>query len=461
MIATPVPPGPRTRFPGAHLLAFSRDLLGFVCRLKHDYGDVVAFRLGPERAVLLSHPEPLHTVLVLQHRAFQKGRRGDVSTQWLGEGLLNSEGVRHQHQRRLLQPAFHRQRLAAYATVMTTHAARLSQAWQAGATLDMAPAMMRVTLAIAAQTLLDADVEAEASAIGQAITTLVQGSARVPLPLAPLVRRLPLPSQRRLRRAEAYLDTLISQLIDERRARGGATGDVLTMLIDARTEDGRPLSPRQIHDEALTLLLAGHETTALALSWTWYLLAQHPDVDAAMQAELQTVLGGRLPTAEDLPQLRYTRMVFTEALRLYPPAWLMTRRAREAVTIGDYRFAPGTFFLLSPYLAHHDARFFPEPEAFIPTRWAAPLDAGPARYAYLPFGGGPRQCLGEGFAWMEGLLVLAALAQTWRMQLVPGPPVEPWGLVTLRPKQGITLHLTRRRLRGTTHPGATGPEEEG
>ena len=460
MIATPVPPGPRTRVPGAHLLAFARDMLGFVCRLKREYGDVVAFRLGPERAVLLSHPAHLHEVLVRQHRAFQKGRRGEVSTQWLGEGLLNSEGARHQHQRRLLQPALHRQRLAAYATTMTTHAARLSQTWQDGDTLDITLAMMRVTLAIAAHTLLDADIEAEATAIGQAITTLLQGSARVPLPLAPLVRRLPLPSQRRLRRAEAYLDTLIYRLIDERRATGGTTGDVLTMLLDARTEDGHPLRPRQIHDEALTLLLAGHETTALALSWTWYLLAHHPDVDAAMQAELQTVLGGRLPTAEELPQLRYTRMVFTEALRLYPPAWLMTRRAREEVTIGDYRFAPGTFFLLSPYLMHHDARFFPDPEAFVPTRWASPPEAGPARHAYQPFGGGPRQCLGEGFAWMEGLLVLATLAQTWRMQLIPGPPVEPWGLVTLRPKQGIQVHLARRGPRGITHPGATAREEE-
>jgi cytochrome P450 len=258
MVATPLPPGPRARFPGAHLLAFARDMLGFVCRLKREYGDV-AFRLGPERTVLLSHPEHLHEVLVRQHRAFQKGRRGDVSKQFLGEGLLNSEGARHQYQRRLLQLAFHRQCLAEYATVMTTHAARLSQACQDGDTLDITPAMMRVTLAIAATILLAADVEAEASAIGQAITTLLQGSPGVPLPLAPLVRRLPLPSQRRLRRAEAYLDTLISQLIDERRAQGAEKGDVLTMLIDARTEDGRPLSPRQIHDEALTLLLAGHK----------------------------------------------------------------------------------------------------------------------------------------------------------------------------------------------------------
>jgi cytochrome P450 len=444
MVATSSPPGPWARFPGAHLLAFSRDMLGFLCRLKHAYGDVVAFRLGPERTVLLSHPEHMHEVLVRQHRAFVKGRRGDVSRQLLGEGLLNSEGARHQRQRHLLQPAFHRQRLAEYATVMTTAAARLCQSWQDGDTLDIAPAMMRVTLAIAAQTLLDADVEAEATAIGQAITTLLRLSPRVTMPWAPLLRLVPLPRHRHLRRAKDYLDTLIYQLIDARRATGGETGDVLSMLVGAQTEDGSPLSPRQIHDEALTLLLAGHETTALALSWSWYLLAQHPEVDAAMQAELQIVLAGRLPTAADLPQLPYTRMVLAEALRLYPPAWLMTRRAREAVVIGDYHFPQGTFFLLSPYLTHRDPRFFPHPEAFVPTRWAAAPDTGPARYAYLPFGGGPRQCLGEGFAWMEGLLVLTTLAQTWRMQLVPGPPAEPWGLVTLRPKQGIHVHLARR-----------------
>ncbi len=441
MVSPSSPPGPRPRFPGAHLLAFSRDRLGFVCRLKHDYGDVVAFRLGPERTVLLSHPEHLHEVLVRQHRAFLKGRRGDVSQQFLGLGLLNSEGALHQRQRHLLQPAFHRQRLAQYATVMTTSAARLRQSWQDGDTLDVASAMRRVTLAVAAKTLLDTDVEDEATAIGRAITTLLQLSPRLTMPLAPLLRRVPLPSQRRMRRAQDYLDTLIYRLIAERRATGAETGDVLAMLVSAQTEDGSPLSPRQIHDEALTLLLAGHETTALALSWTWYLLAHHPAVDAAMQAEIQTVLGGQLPTVADLPQLQYTRMVFTEALRLYPPAWLMTRRAREDVTIGDYRFPAGTFFLLSPYLTHRDPRFFPDPEAFVPTRWVAPPEAGPARHAYLPFGGGPRQCLGEGFAWMEGLLVLATVAQMWRMELVPGPPVAPWGLVTLRPKQGIQVHL--------------------
>ena len=203
MVSTPTPPGPQARFPGAHLLAFSRDMLGFVCRLKQEYGDVVAFRLGPERTVLLSHPEHLQEVLVRQHRAFQKGRRGDVTTQLLGQGLLNSEGPQHQRQRRLLQPAFHRHRLAQYATVMTTAAARQRQSWQDGDTLDVAPAMRRVTLAVAAKTLLDTDVEDEATAIGRAITTLLQLSPRLTMPLAPLLRRVPLPSQRRMRRAQA------------------------------------------------------------------------------------------------------------------------------------------------------------------------------------------------------------------------------------------------------------------
>ncbi len=444
MVSTQHPPGPRARVPGALVLAFYRDMLGFLCRLQHEYGDVVAFRLGPEHTVLLSHPEHIHEVLVTQHRAFTKGRRGDVSKQFLGEGLLSSEGAVHQRQRHLMQPAFHRQRLTQYATVMTTAATRLSQAWQDGETLDIAPAMMRLSLAIASKTLFDTDVEAEATAIGRAITTLLRFAPRVNFPFAPLLRFLPLPSNFQLRRAQHFLDTFIYRLIDERRATGGETGDVLSMLVRARFDDGSPMSARQVHDETLTLLLAGHETTALALSWTWSLLAQHPDVDAALLAELQSVLGGRLPTVEDLPQLQYTRMVFSEALRLYPPVWLMTRRAREEVQIGAYRFPPGTFFLITQYITHRDPRYFANPEAFIPTRWAAPPDAAPPRYAYFPFGGGPRQCLGEGFAWMEGLLVLATVAQTWRMRLVPGPPVAPRALVTLRPKAGIHVQLARR-----------------
>lgn len=443
-MSTATPPGPRTWVPGAHLLAFSRDMLGFLCRLHRDYGDVVAVRLGPERTVLLCHPTHIHEVLVRQHRAFVKGRRGEVSQHFLGEGLLNSEGAVHQRQRHLLQPAFQRQRLAHYAPLMTASSVRLCQTWHDGDTLDLAAAMLRLSLAIASKTLLDADVEDDATALGQAITTLLHLSPRLHSPFAPVLRRLPLPGQRRLRQAQHYLDTVMYRLIAERQAAGGARDDVLSMLVRAQTADGQALSPRHIHDEALTLLVAGHETTAVALSWTWYLLAQHPAVDAAMQAELQTVLGGRLPTAAAVPQLQYTHQVLTEALRLYPPAWLMTRRAQEDVVLGDYHFPRGTFFLLSPYITHRDPRFFAEPEAFVPARWTAPPATALARQAYFPFGGGPRQCLGEGFAWLAGLLVLATVAPQWRMQLVPGPPVVPQARVTLRPKQGIHVQLSRR-----------------
>jgi cytochrome P450 len=305
--------------------------------------------------------------------------------------------------------------------------------------------MMRVTLAIAGKTLFDAAVEDEATDIGRALTTLLRLSPRFSLPLAPLLLKLPLPSNTKLRQAQHYLDTLIYRLIDERRTQGVDTGDVLSMLLFAQyDEDGSHMSARQVHDEALTLLLAGHETTALALSWTWYLLAQHPDADTALQRELQTVLGGRLPTYEDLPQLQYTRMVLSEGMRLYPPAWLMTRRACEDVVIGDYRVPTGTFFFISPYITHRDRRYFADPEAFIPERWAANSAASLPRYAYFPFGGGPRQCIGEGFAWMEGLLLLATVAQTWYMRLVPDHPVEPLPLVTLRPRYGIHMQLERR-----------------
>ena len=445
MVSTHYPPGPRARFPGTHLLAFRRDMLGFLCRLRRQYGDVVAFRLGPERAVLLSHPECIHDVLVRHHRSFIKGRRGDVSKQFLGAGLLNSEGAVHQRQRRLMQPAFHRQRLAHYATVMTTYGARLSASWHDRERLDIAHTMMRVTLAIAGKTLFDAAVEDEATDIDRALTTLLRLSPRFSLPFAPLLLKLPLPSNTKLRQAQHYLDTLIYRLIDERRTTGIDTGDLLSMLLFAQyDEDGSHMSARQVHDEALTLLLAGHETTALALSWTWYLLAQHPDADAALQHELQTVLGGRLPTYEDLPQLQYTRMVLSEGIRLYPPAWLMTRRACEDVVIGDYRFPTGTFFFISPYITHRDGRYFADPEAFVPERWALNSAASLPRYAYFPFGGGPRQCIGEGFAWMEGLLLLATVAQTWHMRLVPDHPVEPLPLVTLRPKYGIHMQLERR-----------------
>jgi cytochrome P450 len=420
--------------------------LAFLAHLSQTYGDVAAFRLGPERVVLLTHPDHIHGVLVTHHRNFVKGRRGDVSKQFLGEGLLNSEGTVHRRQRRLTQPAFHHQRLSSYAAIMRDHAVRLCQRWRHGATLDIAPAMTELTLAIVCETLFHVDIEPEANAISSAINTLMQLSPRFSLPFAALLTKLPLPSNVRLQRAQQLLDTIIYRIIHERRAAGTDRGDLLSMLLLAQDESALSsgMTDKQVHDEALTLLLAGHETTATALTWTWYLLSQHPAVEAALHRELDTVLAGRLPTVDDLPHLVYTRLVFTEALRLYPPAWLMTRRAQVSHQIGDYTLPAGSFILISPYITHHDARFFPEPEAFQPQRWDNAKAQTHSRFAFFPFGAGPRQCVGEGFAWMEGILVLATLAQQWHMRLVPDHPIALHPLVTLRSKYGMPMTLRRR-----------------
>jgi cytochrome P450 len=440
-----------SRFPGDHLLAFRRDVLGFLQLAKRTCGDVAEFRLGPERTVLITHPDQVRDILVTHHRQFVKGRRGDVSKQFLGEGLLNSEGATHRRQRRLSQPAFHRQRLSAYATVMTEHSARLREHWREGETLDVAQAMMRLTLSIAGKTLFNTDVAAETIAIGNALSDLLMYSNRASLPLANIILKLPLPSVRRVRRAQQFLDTTIYRIIHERRVQDADDGDLLSMLLLAQdeAEDGASMTDKQVHDEALTLLLAGHETTAIALTWTWYLLSQHPLVEAKMHDELDAVLKGRLPAFDDLDRLTYTRMVLTESLRLYPPAWLMTRRNLEAYDLGDYLLPARTFILISPYLTQRDPRFFEAPEQFQPERWAQGY-SGP-KFAYFPFGGGPRQCIGEGFAWMEGLLVLATLAQRWRLQLVPGHPVGVKPLVTLRPEAGMRMSLVPHRQ--TPHRG--------
>jgi cytochrome P450 len=427
-------------------LAFRRDVLGFLQHAKHTCGDVVEFRLGPERTVLMTHPDHVQDILVTHHRQFVKGRRGDVSKQFLGEGLLNSEGATHRRQRRLSQPAFHRQRLNTYATVMTAHSARLCEQWRDGSTLDIAQSMMQLTLGIAGKTLFNTDVEAESLAIGNAISELLTYSTRASLPLAKLMFKLPLPSVRRVRDAQQFLDDTIYRIIRERREQNTDCGDLLSMLLLAQDEmeDGARMTDKQVHDEALTLLLAGHETTAVALTWTWYLLSQHPAVEAKMHDELDTVLGGRLPTLDDLDRLTYTRMVLSESLRLYPPAWLMTRRNLEAYDLGAYTLPARTFILISPYLTQRDPRFFEEPERFQPERWSSASSRGP-KFAYFPFGGGPRQCIGEGFAWMEGVLVLATLGQRWHMQLVPGHPVGVKPLVTLRPQAGMRMTLVQHQ----------------
>jgi len=442
------PPGPRRRVPALNALRMGRSPLTFLTELRDRYGDIARVPLGSETLYLFSHPDLVRDVLVTNHRNFHKGRGLERAKILLGEGLLTSEGDFHLRQRRLAQPAFHRQRVAAYGTTMATYAASRRDRWQSGATIDAHHEMMALTLAIVGKTLFDADVEHEAAEIGAALATTFESfSFGFFLPFGELLERLPLPATLRFRKARARLDATIYRLIEERRRTGGDRGDLLSMLLLAQdTEgDGGGMTDLQLRDEAMTIFLAGHETTANALTWTWYLLSQHPAVEARLHAEIDSALGGRLPTADDLALLPYTRMVLAESMRLYPPAWLVGRRALGPFESNGYMIPGRSIILVSQYVMHRDARWFPDPERFDPERFTPERQAERPKFAYFPFGGGPRVCIGEQFAWMEGIIALATIAQHWKLRLVPGHPVALQPIVTLRPKHGIHMTVEARR----------------
>jgi cytochrome P450 len=441
------PPGPRRKPIVGHLLEFRRDPIGFLQRSAREHGDIVHLQLGPQAIYFFNHPEHIKDVLVTNNRNFVKSRGLEMAKKFLGEGLLTSEGEFHRRQRRMAQPAFHRQRINGYATVMAEYSARRRKQWQSGETLDVSQEMMGLTLAIVGKTLFDADVEAEAKEIGAALTDIMRLFERITTPFAWLLEKLPLPSNYRFQKAKQRLDATIYRIINERRASGVDRGDLLSMLLMSQDDegDGTGMSDRQVRDEAMTLFLAGHETTANALTWTWYLLSQNPEVEARLHDEIDTVLGDRLPTADDVARLRYTEMVFAEAMRLYPPAWAIGRRALNDYQIDRYTIPARAIVLMSPYVMHHDARYYPEPDRFDPERWTMAAREARPKFSYFPFGGGPRVCIGEPFAWMEGVLLIATLAQEWRMRLAPEQRIAMQPMITLRPKFGMRMQLERRK----------------
>jgi cytochrome P450 len=382
----------------------------------------------------VAHPELAREVLVVRGREFTKSRALKRARVLLGNGLLTSEGDFHLRQRRMAQPAFHRERIAALAGEMVAISARAAGGWTAGATLDVGREMNRMTLAIAGETLFGARVEGEADEIGRALTDALGLFGRLSNPIGPLLDRIPVPGTVRFRRARARLDSTILRIIAERRRSGDDRGDLLGLLLAARDVegDGGAMTDEQLRDETLTLFLAGHETTANALAWTWHLLGANPEAEARFHAELDSVLAGRVPAAEDAALLPYTRGVFAEAMRLHPPAYLIGREPIDDVEVGGYRLRRGSVLLTSPYLAHRDARFWDAPGEFRPERWSPEAEAAIPRFAYFPFGGGVRKCIGEGFAWMEGILALATLGQRWRLRPVPGREPGRAPLITLR-----------------------------
>ena len=440
-----LPAGPKGRLLLGNLGDFQRDQLGFYATCARDFGDIVPVRFGPRRALLLYHPDAIEEVLVTRSRDYIKSPGTRLLRSLLGEGLLISEGATWLRQRRLVQPAFHRQRVAAYGEVMTAYTERRLADWKDGQVLDVHAEMMSLTQAIVAQTLFGADVSEDADAAAEASQVLMEDFG-VRLRSFRLVPRwVPTPANRRSARAIRDLDRVVFRIIAARRSGGKDRGDLLSILLHAQdADDGSRMTDRQVRDEVMTLFMAGHETTAVALSWSWYLLGQHPEVDARLAEELRTVLGGRLPTVADLPRLTYTERVVTESMRLYPPAYAMGRQAVRATEVGGLPVARGVIAVLPTWVVHRDPRWFHEPDAFRPERWEDERTRRLPRYAYFPFGGGPRQCIGNAFAMMEAVLLLATVAQRFRLSLVPGQRVTPTPYVTLRPEPGVRMLVARR-----------------
>jgi cytochrome P450 len=397
------------------------------------------------RVRVLSHPDLVEEVLVTKARHFIKHGPLRQARPSLGNGLLTSEGDFWRQQRKLAQPSFHRDHVASYAATMVAATERMLAGWAGGQVRDVQDDMMRVTLEIVAKCLFDADVARDAADASAAMETLIRCFNNRVERLVRLPMAIPTPSNLRFRRAMGRLDRIIFAIIAERRASGADRGDLLSMLLHAQDEDdGRRMTDRQLRDEAMTLFMAGHETTANTLAWTWMLLAQNPAAERTLHAELDAVLAGRSPTLADVPRLVFADRVITEALRVYPTVWLLGREAIEPCTIGGERVPVGLTLWMSQWVIHRDGRFFDDPESFRPDRWSDGLARRIHRYAYFPFGGGPRICIGNSFAQMEAVLLLATIAQRYQLRLVPDTVVRPFPTMTLRPDGGVKVVLTRR-----------------
>jgi len=439
-----MPPGPKgLPFVGV-ALELRRDPLALLRRVAREYGDIVSIPVPLGTRILLNGPALIEQLLVVQQAKFHKSTLTKAVTErMLGQGLLISEGEFWRRQRRLAQPAFHRSRINEYGAAMTEIAAAHIGGWRDGQVCDVAHEMMALTLDVAVRTLFGTALPGEAQQVGRAVTFLMRhqlGRMRAPLRIP---ASWPTPRNRRAEREFALLDSMVYRIIAERRDKGRVNhgGDLLSMLMGAMDEDGSQMTPKQLRDETMTLFLAGHETTAQTLGWAWYLLSENPAAETRLHEELRGVLGGRAPEAADLARLPYLQAVVSETLRLYPPAYILARTSIAPCHIGGYDIPTGTTVLMSQWVTHRDARYFDDADAFRPERWLGGLAERLPAGVYLPFGDGPRRCIGQGFALLEAALVIATVAQRFRLRLVTGHRVAPEPLVTLRPKYGIRMTL--------------------
>jgi len=461
------PPGPRSIFPNKTLREFMRDPIKMLMRTAYTFGDVSHFYFGRQHVYLVNNPEYIEDILIKNYKNFKKSRGLRVSKRLLGDGLVTSEGDYHDRQRKIIQPAFHPNLIKKYGEIMTTFANDMSRNWVDGSTVDVHREMIKVTSAIISKAVLGSDINtAEGDEVGDSLLICAEYFNRLLTPLGGLIGRIPiLRINKNFQNAKGKLDAIVYNMIKEHRAKENMTDlkqsfDLLYTLLNAQdTESGIDrMSDSQLRDEVMTIFLAGHETTANALTWTFYLLSQNPDIESKLYDEINRVLGSesgekkengdilhRTPTVKDIPYLEYAEKVLRESMRLYPPAWTLGRQVMGTYNLGEYVIPPGSIILMSQYVMHRNPLYFPDPERFNPDRWTKELKIHLPRFAYFPFGGGIRGCIGEPFAWMEGILLIATFYQKWTMHHVTNHKVELKPLITLRPKYGMLMKLEKRK----------------
>jgi cytochrome P450 len=470
---TEYPPGPHSILPNKLLREFINNPIKTLMSIAYKYGDIAHFKFGKQHVYLLNNPQYIEDILIRNYRTFIKSRGLQVSKRLLGEGLVTSEGEYHDRQRRIIQPAFHPNLIKKYGDIMTSFAVSMSQRWEDGITLDIHKEMINVTSAIISKAVLGSNIKSEQNgAVGDSLLICAEYFNRLLMPFGELVEKIPiLPINKGFQSAKKKLDSIVYNMIKEHReseSKNVSNTDLLYTLLQAQDTEvgiGR-MTDSQLRDEVMTIFLAGHETTANALTWTFYLLSQYPTIEARLYEELFTVLGNgngddscscsdssssnnkiktRIPTIEDVPKLEYTEKVFRESMRMYPPAWTIGRQAVNDYKVDKYVIPAGSIILMSQYVMHHDPRYFPDPDVFYPDRWTRETKLHLPRFSYFPFGGGIRGCIGEPFAWMEGILLIATICLQWKMYHDASHKVELKPLITLRPKYGMRMRLERRR----------------
>ena len=448
------PPGPTYILPYRLVRKFLHDPLKLLTDISHTYGDIAHFKFGSQNVYLLNNPDYIEDVLVTNYKKFIKSRGLQVSKRLLGNGLVTSEGEYHDLQRHLIQPTFYPKRIKSYSDMMIKQANDMCNSWHDGAILDIHKEMTKLTLAIICKTVLGYDIDPENDEVGDALLTCMKYFNRLLMPFGELIEKIPLlPINKGFQKAKKDLDSIVYSIIKEHRKKldkGDDTeshDDLLLTLLQAQDEEagiGR-MTDEQLRDEVMTIFLAGHETTANALTWTYYLLSENPLIETRLQEELYSIFGNsRTPImVDDVPKLQYTEKLLTESMRLFPPAWALGRQAIDDYKVGGYSVPKGSIILMSQYVMHRDPRYFPEPDRFYPDRWTEEFRKQLPRFSYFPFGGGIRGCIGEPFAWLEGILLIATICRQWRLKHIPSHKVELKPLITLRPKYGMQMKITK------------------